>query len=296
MVSPGATTHFGNLPLSSAIKVNGYSLPIQRAQLEYLSQPRWKCLPLMNEGETPDMLSQLVLSFRKTAQAMIANGIPADKVLCNDGLAVDLLFRDRRPDDLHTVSTFACELNKSYRPQSLVVQLGSVQAVGSFMRWLIAPSPETYASIPDYCRPLPSQLLIPHSIGIDLILFPEARESLITLRRDWVSNVTANTARYNWPYSDEECTTVTFEHHADGPKPSIRLSKAFRDHMQDSQHFSIDVAMLREFPEFEGKIRLHDADGKPMNRGQHPTATDDINVELRDGENETPSVTSGSDG
>lgn len=44
------------------------------------------------------------------------------------------------------------------------------------IRWMISPSPETYNAIPEWLRPTPNQLFMPHINIVDFIVWPAFRE------------------------------------------------------------------------------------------------------------------------
>ncbi|GMG24733.1 unnamed protein product [Aspergillus oryzae] len=49
-------------------------------------------------------------------------------------------------------------------------------------RWIVSPSPATYANVPPFLRPVPDQLQIPHPMVLDNIPWPQVRVNLI---RHW---------------------------------------------------------------------------------------------------------------
>ena len=259
-IPPGATRHFGNLPLSSAVTTTGRSIKEQKSQLEYFRRPVWACTPLISDSASRlDPFSFSVLSFRDFARQMIESGHPKDLILSTSGMRLEVLYRDKLESEPHTVSTWACSLCKTFKEQPQLSLLAGILTVGSIMRWLINPTPETYQAIPEHQRPLPAQFLIPHSIGVEVVWSPEARESMLTLTRDWATNVSQHTVNVNWPYSIDDCVQVAFEDQGDGVHvPMLKLSKLWVDHISDYSNITIDKAMLKHFPELEGRWRTYD--------------------------------------
>lgn len=249
---------FGNLPVSSAIKTNGYSPRIQDQQILHMSKPVWECVPLISdEASTNDVFSRSCISFRDLAREQIANGASAELILSLDGIEMDLLFRDRTPTDPHTVSTWACELLKTFDFLHPVIQLASTEAVACLMRWLICPTKENYLILPATSRPIESQYFVPHSIGADIMMIPEVRQ--IALVRDpsaWTDIITPTSLEFNWPYSVDACLEPA-NRVATGQGIFLHLSKAFTEHIYNFDNLSVDRDIVKRFPEFEGKYRCH---------------------------------------
>ncbi|THV91740.1 hypothetical protein D6D25_09559, partial [Aureobasidium pullulans] len=164
----GLRSDFGNLPFSSAIKANGYPENIQQQQLKNLdATAEYSMLPLHTfESEA---LGRAYLSFRDATLQMIADGMNARDVLgTSDLINLDLYFRDRIPEDGHSVSTFVCEMMKSLANPDVFAKLASMVLLAPLLRWILFPTSEHYRRIPALMRPLPSQRFIPHSPALDL--------------------------------------------------------------------------------------------------------------------------------
>jgi hypothetical protein len=81
------------------------------------------------------LLSNLFFSFRDAAREMIANGVPANKVLGDSyKFDVELFFRDRTPEDPFTADTWACEIAKKVEDFDLFVLLGGCALSTAYMR------------------------------------------------------------------------------------------------------------------------------------------------------------------
>lgn len=254
-VDPGAVRSFGNLPMSSAIRTNGWPDSVQQQQLNLLNKPQYLCPPLLLEEENGrDSLSMAAFQFRDQARSMIARGMPSDKVLSLEGLNTELMFRDRQPDELQTVSTWACEFTKLWKGLiSNVCLYASVEFVSSFMRWFILPCRETWLAMPEFARPVVDQLIMPHhTLFVDLCHLPQLRSSLLNYKRDFVKVMRYKTFDCHWPHGDDACLEAV-----EGTIPS-RLSSSFLTHINDMRNWSLHKDVLIEFPELHDQIRLHD--------------------------------------
>lgn len=129
----GSQTDFGNLPFSSAIKANGYPLNIQHQQLQNLKYAEHSRLPLHTfENEA---LGRAYLSFRDASLQMIADGASAIDILGSpDYVNLDLFFRERLPEDGHSVSTFTCEIMKNLANPDIFAKLAAMCLLAPMMR------------------------------------------------------------------------------------------------------------------------------------------------------------------
>lgn len=155
----GLRSDFGNLPFSSAIKANGYPENIQQQQLKNLdATAEYSMLPLHTfESEA---LGRAYLSFRDATLQMIADGMNARDVLgTSDLINLDLYFRDRIPEDGHSVSTFVCEMMKSLANPDVFAKLASMVLLAPLLRVRASESRcrgQMLTACSGYCFPLPN--------------------------------------------------------------------------------------------------------------------------------------------
>lgn len=256
-VDPGAVRSFGNLPMSSAIMANGWSRNIQQQQVDLVRKPQYACeLLLLDEQTKGDPLSQAALSFRDDARSLIAQGHPIREILSMDGLHTEMFFRDRLPDDPHTVSTWACEFTKAWRgllPANCLY--ATLWMISSVMRWMILPCRETWMLMPEMTRPLVDQFAIPHQkLFVDLCHFPQIRASLLNYNRDFIKVLRYETFNCNWPYADEDCVRGV-----DGARLDVKseLTPPFLAHISDTRNWSLHRDILTEFPELINQVPFH---------------------------------------
>lgn len=143
--SSSAIGTFRNLPMSSAIQCNHYGHVTQMQQLRMLDQADYLCTPaISNSFDENDSLTGAAFAFIRYARSQLVSGASIHEILSLDGTDVELCYRDRRPTDPHTVSTWACELNKTWPHFPLTLRLAAVHSVASFIRWLMIPARETW--------------------------------------------------------------------------------------------------------------------------------------------------------
>ncbi|PYH87472.1 hypothetical protein BO71DRAFT_414830, partial [Aspergillus ellipticus CBS 707.79] len=75
-----------------------------------------------------------------------------------------------------------------------------------YAKWLLSPSPTTFAKLPAFLRPTPAQLSIPHPAALDLIAWPDIRVNLIrewpvyARQRDDLFGIMACCMKVRWPW------------------------------------------------------------------------------------------------
>lgn len=257
-VEPGAVRSFGNLPMSSAVRSNGWGPDVQQQQLNIFHKPQFSCAPLLlDEAGVEDPLSLSAHAFIDEARSLIAQGVPARTILSMDGLQTELFFRDRQPGDGQTVSTWVCEFTKSWKgmlpPSCLYTTL---YMVTSFMRWMIMPCKETWVMMPELMRPLLDQMVVPHhKLFVDLCHIPQLRKSFLTYNRDFTHVMRHDTFNPNWSFGEDACVESI-----GGTKLEYksRLTDAFISHISQKENWTLHSSVLAHFPELSDQIGFHD--------------------------------------
>lgn len=257
-VEPGAVRSFGNLPMSSAVRSNGWAPDVQQQQLNIYRKPQYSCAPLLlDEAGVEDPLSISAHTFIDEARSLIAQGVPARTILSMDGLQTELFFRDRQPGDGQTVSTWVCEFTKSWKgmlpPSCLYTTLYMVTC---FMRWMVMPCKETWIMMPELMRPLLDQMVVPHhKLFVDLCHIPQLRKSFLTYNRDFTHVMRHDTFNPNWSFGDDACVEPI-----GGTKleQKSRLTDAFISHISQKKNWTLHSSVLAHFPELSDQIGFHD--------------------------------------
>ena len=244
---------FYNLPMSSAILTNHYPPYVQSQQLNLLQKPQFLCTPTIVIDSTFDEpLTRATLTFLHSARAQILAGTDVKSFLSMDGMDVSLLSRDHLPSDPYNVSTWACETMRSWPHFERIVHIAGVYFIGTFMRWLILPTRETWDLLSLLMRPLPIQVMVPHSnLWFDLTHIPQLRHSQIQDGRaiQWLLKH-SHWATCNWPWSENDCVETTEE-------GLITPTKRFMRHVDDLKNWSIRKEAIERFPELaSGKHAL----------------------------------------
>ena len=120
----------------------------------------------------------------------------------------------------------------------------------SLMRWMISPSPETYNAIPEWFRPTPNQLFMPHINIIDFIIWPAFRELVVQIpamqeRMGWMMDLSLN-LQCDWSFATSEALYTNEE------TGQVDLCDAARDAARDLGNWSVG-------PSFRGYVSNADS-------------------------------------
>jgi hypothetical protein len=170
------------------------------------------------ETESKEPMPPVMLSFREMARTQIASGMPTPLILSMLGTDVELLFRDRGPEDPHTVSTWACEFAKSATFPQPVCQLATVHFGASFMRWFILPCSKTYAMMSPLLCPVPVAAMVHTDAQVDFCKNNAAR---------LIQSLVSSSRQLNWPYTYVACLEDASPDMTTQPR---RLSTFFTDY------------------------------------------------------------------
>ncbi|TXB96867.1 hypothetical protein FocTR4_00011786, partial [Fusarium oxysporum f. sp. cubense] len=203
---PSYKNHFGNLALSNSIRANGYPRHIQDAQIRNIFLPSWAATTLNTELDPGDM-SNAFGDIYQQATSLLKKGEPVNRVI-GDHPNIAALYDQHQFDRSCLLSQWAARMK-------LMVDLGydftcfaSMNVFWYMMRWMINPSPETYAAMPEWIRPTTNQLFTPHISMADFVLWPAFRDLVVQLpqlqeRMAWLADMSMH-IRCEWPYALED--------------------------------------------------------------------------------------------
>ncbi|KAK5189377.1 hypothetical protein LTR99_008693 [Exophiala xenobiotica] len=246
-------TVFGSAPSDLTQQIGSHHAGQPKIDLhipEYLVQPA-----IFEEERCP--LAAVYTDFRDYGRRRLAEGTPAETVLGAPEVCLNLLFRGRRPNDLHTPSTWACQYMRLLKDFDIYVSLAFVFTFSRFMRWAIAPSEESYALLPEAMRPTPLQRLVPHHPGVDLAIFPEMRDGLVYDMRDYIVAIQTFGCSVNWPYGLDAAIDY------DPETELVTVADTFANHVCNLANWSVSQKFVDVFPELRGYYHIVDQDTLP---------------------------------
>ncbi|KAF2825204.1 hypothetical protein CC86DRAFT_40346 [Ophiobolus disseminans] len=198
---------FGNMPFSSSVRTNNYPSEIQDQQVNNLFIPTWAMMSV-NTRPDPGSLRDAFQSMKQEATTMMENGTPVQLIIeTHPNIAA--LFDENKYNSSGVLSKWAAGMAYSARLKSNdFTSFASMYVFWWLMRWMISPSPETYESMPQWLRPTPNQLFMPHITIVDFITWPALRETVVQIpemqeRMEWMLDL-CNHIQCDWYFSSEE--------------------------------------------------------------------------------------------
>lgn len=240
---------FGNMPFSSSIRANHFDPSVQDAQANNLSLPTWSMMTI-NTKPDPGSLRYAFPGILKEATTMIYNGTPVELVIeTHPNIAA--LFNKDEFERSGILSQWAASMVHSTQLKGNdFTCFASMYLFWYLMRWMISPSPETYETIPEWLRPTPNQLFMPHISMLDFIAWPAFRELAVQLPAMqqcmvWLMDMSIN-IRCDWWSKTEDALM------RDAQTGFVDLCPAAKETMRNLSNWSVG-------PSFRGYVRNADS-------------------------------------
>ncbi|KAJ9607670.1 hypothetical protein H2200_007748 [Cladophialophora chaetospira] len=256
---------FGEIRLAPTKVTTSYgSITLQQQQTVNLRIPEYLIQPLLFDEERCPMAA-VYTDFRDYGRRQLAEGQSLETVLGSSKVDLALYFRERRPGDPHTPATWACEFMRLLKDFDTYVALACIFTYARFMRvsprlakWVIAPSEDTFALLPEAMKPTAVQKLVRHHPGVDLPIFPEMRDGLILDMRDYIVAIQTLGCSVNWEKTLDEAVDV------DSEKKVLTVSDEFANHICDLSNWSVSQSFADVFPELRGLYRVAEQETIPV--------------------------------
>lgn len=173
---PGTQSSFGNMPFSSAIGANHFPEHIQGVQKNNFTVPVWEQRVLNGATVHADPFQEVL------AQLMgdVAKGTAIDE-LCGSHPYIEALDNAdvfHRAPLLSQIAARTIASIKITDTNTTFTQYAMMYWFWALWRWLLYPTKETYAAIPEFAQPMTSQLFVSHPSVFDFVLPPGLREML----------------------------------------------------------------------------------------------------------------------
>ncbi|KAF5593029.1 major facilitator superfamily transporter [Fusarium pseudocircinatum] len=204
---PNYENNFGNLALSNSIRANGYPRHIQDAQIRNIFVPSWAATTLNTELDPGEMSNAFGDIYQK-ATSLLKKGEPVSRVIGGYPNIAALYDQDQF-DRSCLLSQWAARMVHSVKRQGYdFTCFASMDVFWYMMRWMIDPSPETYAAMPEWIRPTANQLFTPHISMADFVLWPAFRDLVVQFpqlqeRMAWLADMSMY-IQCEWPYALED--------------------------------------------------------------------------------------------
>ncbi|KAF4959432.1 hypothetical protein FGADI_1653 [Fusarium gaditjirri] len=252
-VYPNYDNNFGNLALSNSIRANGYPQHIQDAQIRNIFVPSWAARTLNTELDPGDM-SNAFGDIYQNATSLLKKGEPVNRVF-GDHPNIAALYDQAQFDRSCLLSQWAARMVHSVKCQGYdFTCFASMNVFWYMMRWMIDPTPETYAAMPEWIRPTSNQLFTPHISMADFVLWPAFRDLVVQFpqlqeRMAWLADMSMY-IRCEWPYALE---------HALKPDPvngTVDLVDLAKEHIWNLGSWSVGPSFRKFVIDADNIFRL----------------------------------------
>jgi hypothetical protein len=232
--------------LFSPVGTAPLSLPLSPQMLGVdLTAPAW-AIKSMYLHDDLDMMSTVYVNFIDKAKQLITSGVAPDRLF---GVLPDVeaLVNEAAYQKSSFLSQWTARLANSFGMPTLSCRMAVMWLHWLLMRWMIHPTPATYLAIPDWYRPTPYQMIVPHPVYVDFQIWPRLRDAVIQ-RVDlqcqplyWYSEA-ATTIDCNWLGSDQDA--VSYDMNA-----RMTLSAPFVQHLMDLGNWSVGPVIRKHIPD-----------------------------------------------
>ena len=217
--------------------------------------PLWAVLPKHRPAE--DSINLAYMSFLQEKRYIWQSGSSVQSPFGTYPV-IDVLFSERQFAAADDVSKWAGRLASTYFSASFE-QIICFWSSWHVMRWMIAPSPETFEAMPEWLRPIPQQLFVPHNISNDFLAWPRLREAIIgreEMQRnsEWLIELGMSLS-CNWDRSIEEAL------YRDGESGVLALNPSAIEHVGNMGHWTVGPKFRAWLPNVDQYVRVkYDAD------------------------------------
>lgn len=199
-------TLLANVRLPSGAQEN-YSPELQSLQADNLAIPTWSMLPI-NTRPDPGSLRYAFPTILEEARNLLSQGVALDVIIeIHPNIAA--LYDEEEFNRSGILSQWAVRMvHSAFRKGNNFTCFASMYLFWYLMRWMISPSEETYTAMPDWLRPTPNQLLMPHVNIVDFVVWPAFRELVVQIptmqeRMEWLMDMFL-TLQCDWSFPMEE--------------------------------------------------------------------------------------------
>ncbi|KAH7162099.1 hypothetical protein B0J13DRAFT_1407 [Dactylonectria estremocensis] len=172
-----------------------------------------------------------------------------------------LLDKSHHSDD--EISNVVADVLRTYcEIEGLPKQVAVFYVMATLLKWMVLLDKQSWDLMPDWLRPVPSQLTTPHSAWIDRIPWPRAREYLIShpeITLDDFAAPYSSGFKLNWPY-DPASVLLPASVNGNGTA-EMTINPVYEEHMRQIRNWTVGEAFRNKFPELSHEIDLDSGQG-----------------------------------
>ncbi|KAM3075362.1 hypothetical protein ACMFMF_006037 [Clarireedia jacksonii] len=209
-------------------------------------------LPVLNTSVPTCGVDTILMGIIRQQKELAQQGASMGQVIGPPQPSMKALISPEDLDQTHTISTTLSTLLLNLAVRGLPERAGSLYLMYQLCQWQICPSSSTYGSLTDWSSPRTSQLITPHPIWADSILWGKLKDKVIENQQLYANQEFQNAyilcIDANWPYDDLEA--FRFEGN------DVFITEAFEKHIRTLSNWSLDERFAARYPELADLVRI----------------------------------------
>ncbi|PQE04939.1 bZIP transcription factor protein [Rutstroemia sp. NJR-2017a BBW] len=209
-------------------------------------------LPVLNTSVPTCGVDTILMSIVRQQKELAQQGASIGQVIGPSQPSMKALLSPEDPNQTHTISTAISNLLLNLAVRGLVERAGYLYLLYQLCQWQICPSSTTYSNLTDWSSPRTSQLITPHPIWADSILWGKLKDKVIENQQLYANEEFQNAyilcIDANWPYDDLDA--FRFEGN------DVFITEAFEKHVRTLSNWSLDERFAARYPELADLVRI----------------------------------------
>lgn len=225
------------------------------------NRPAWE-LPLqLLEPTCP--VDHLLIGIVRRQRSLLASGVPKAEVVGPYHPSLRILTYSDQTEDGNVLSTLIANLLQRTPIPGLPEKAACLFVMYHLAQWQIAPSPETYGSMPEWHKPRASQLMTPHPIWVTQMPFGKLRDRVIANQDMYATDefqaLYLVSMSINWPKQPLDILTMEGD--------DVRVSDEFERHCSTLANWTLGEPFSSRYPELADCCKFTPFQPPQMNRG-----------------------------
>ncbi|PQE32853.1 bZIP transcription factor protein [Rutstroemia sp. NJR-2017a WRK4] len=209
-------------------------------------------LPVLNTSVPTCGVDTILMGIVRQQKELAQQGASIGQVIGPSQPSMKALLSPEDPNQTHTISTAISNLLLNLAVRGLVERAGYLYLLYQLCQWQICPSSTTYSNLTDWSSPRTSQLITPHPIWADSILWGKLKDKVIENQQLYANEEFQNAyilcIDANWPYDDLDA--FRFEGN------DVFITEAFEKHVRTLSNWSLDERFAARYPELADLVRI----------------------------------------
>ncbi|KAK6007657.1 hypothetical protein QM012_004471 [Aureobasidium pullulans] len=225
---------------------------------------------LPRNQEATCQLDSVMLDFATERRKAAAQGTPSSSLVGPAYPSISSLLNPARAPKSHPLSKlFTDVLANLPEIDQIPEQVACLYIMFLVMRWRIAPTQENFERLPEWIRPIRSQLEVSHPIWFDNVPWPWMRDRMIKNASAYPNErygpLYCQDLSLNWPYDPQQCLLprANSVHGAEATSAAVldddeefMINPVFESHMRNLSNWSIGPAFANAMPELVEGVRI----------------------------------------